>query len=44
MIDSAKVLYSKGDNDECYTPDYVVESILPYLDKDKVYWLPFDRH
>lgn len=43
MIDSAKVLYSKGDNDECYTPDYVVESILPYLDKDKVYWLPFDR-
>lgn len=42
-MDSRKVLYSKGNNDECYTPDYVVESIIPYLDKDKVYWLPFDR-
>lgn len=42
-MDSQKILYSSGNNDECYTPDYVVESILPFLDKDKIYWLPFDR-
>lgn len=42
-MDSRKILYSKGGNDECYTPDYVVESVLPWLDKNKVYWLPFDR-
>lgn len=40
---SNEILYSRGNNDECYTPDYVVEAILPYLDKSKVYWLPFDR-
>lgn len=43
MIDSAKVLYSKGNNDECYTPRYVVEAILPFVPKDKVIWCPFDR-
>lgn len=43
MIDSAKVLYSKGNNDECYTPRYVVEAILPFIPKDKVIWCPFDR-
>jgi hypothetical protein len=43
MIDSAKVLYSKGNNDECYTPRYVVEEILPFIPKDKVIWCPFDR-
>lgn len=32
MIDSAKVLYSKGNNDECYTPRYVVEANLPILE------------
>lgn len=42
-MNSQKILYSKGNNDECYTPDYVVESVLPFLDKSKVYWLPFDR-
>jgi hypothetical protein len=42
-MDSQKILYSNGNNDECYTPRYVVEEILPYLDKDKVYWLPFDK-
>lgn len=35
-------IYSKGNNDECYTPKYVVEEILHYLPKDKIYWLPFD--
>lgn len=41
-MDSGKILYSTGKNDECYTPRYVVESILPYLDRTKTYWLPFD--
>lgn len=41
-MDSGKILYSTGRNDECYTPRYVVESILPYLDRTKTYWLPFD--
>lgn len=44
MIDSQAVLYPKGSNDECYTPSYVVEALLPYLDKDKIYWLPFDTN
>ena len=43
MIDSAAVLYSPGQNDECLTPDYAVMAILPYLRKDWTYWLPFDR-
>ena len=43
-IDSQKVLYSTGNNDECYTPKYVVESIIPFLPKDKVIWCPFDRN
>ena len=43
MLKSGEILYSKGNNDECYTPDYVVESILPYLDKNKTIWCPFDR-
>ena len=42
MIDSGAVLYSGGGNDECHTPRYAVEPILKYLDKDKIYWLPFD--
>lgn len=42
-MDSKKILYSNGNNDECYTPRYVVEEILPHLDKEKVYWLPFDK-
>jgi len=25
------VLYSKGKNDECYTPDYGVKPILKYI-------------
>lgn len=41
-MESGKVLYSQGNNDECYTPRYVVEAILPYLDRSKTYWLPFD--
>lgn len=40
---SKDILYSAGNNDECYTPRYAVEALLPYLPKDKIYWLPFDR-
>ena len=41
-IDSKKVLYSKGKNDENYTPAYAVKPILEYIPKDKVIWCPFD--
>ena len=39
---SNDILYSKGKNDECYTPSYGVEPIIKYLDKDKIIWCPFD--
>ena len=41
-MNSKKVLYSTGNNDECYTPAYGVEPILPFIPKDKVVWSPFD--
>lgn len=34
--------YSKGNNNECYTYDYAVKPILPYIPEDKVIWCPFD--
>ena len=43
MIDSGKVLYSSGDNDECYTPPYGVQPILKYIPKDVKVWCPFDK-
>ena len=43
MIDSQKVLYSQGKNDECMTPDYGVKPIIKYLPKDKIIWCPFDK-
>lgn len=43
MIDSQKVLYSQGNNDECYTPDYAVKPILKYIPKNWVVWCPFDK-
>ena len=36
------VLYSKGKNDECYTPDYGVKPILEFIPKDVIVWCPFD--
>ena len=42
MLDSAKVLYSEGNNDECYTPHYGVTPILKYIPKDSIVWCPFD--
>ena len=37
-LDSGKLLYSEGNNDECYTPHYGVTPIL----KDAIVWCPFD--
>lgn len=45
-MDSRSILYSAGKNDECYTPEYVVEAIVPYLpppSTGKVIWCPFDK-
>lgn len=42
MINSKSVLYSKGSNDECYTPMGGVYPILKYIPKDWVVWCPFD--
>jgi hypothetical protein len=41
-LDSGKLMYSAGNNDECYTPSYGVEPILEYIPKDAVVWCPFD--
>lgn len=43
MINSKEVLYSKGNNDECMTPNYGVEPILKYIQKNAVIWCPFDK-
>jgi hypothetical protein len=37
-----KGLYSKGKNDECYTPAYGVTPILKYIPKNAKVWCPFD--
>jgi len=42
MIDSGKLMYSEGNNDECYTPPYGVTPILKYIPKDAIVWCPFD--
>jgi hypothetical protein len=42
-IDSKEVLYSKGNNDECYTPSYGVAPILEFIPKGKIIWCPFDK-
>ncbi|MBR4420193.1 MAG: tRNA (adenine-N(6)-)-methyltransferase [Clostridia bacterium] len=41
-MNSRKVLYSSGNNDECYTPAYAVIPLLEFLPKDKIIWCPFD--
>ncbi len=41
-MDSKSILYSKGKNDECYTPAYGVTPILQYIPKDAIVWCPFD--
>ena len=42
-MNSRKILYSKGKNDECYTPEYGVYPILKYIPADWVVWCPFDK-
>lgn len=42
MLKSNEVFYSKGNNDECYTPVEAVLPILEYIPKDKIIWCPFD--
>lgn len=54
MMKSNKILYSNGNNDECYTPAYAVKPILKYIqyykdnlwdfnmDRDFIVWCPFD--
>ena len=42
MIDSGKLMYSRGNNDECYTPDYGVTPILKYIPEGVTVWCPFD--
>ena len=41
-MDSKELMYSSGNNDECYTPDYGVTPILKYIPKDAKVWCPFD--
>ena len=41
-IDSGKLMYSEGNNDECYTPYYAVIPILKYIPKDAIVWCHFD--
>jgi hypothetical protein len=44
VIDSKKVLYSPGNNDECMTPEYGVTPLLDFLSRfiGKTIWCPFD--
>ena len=41
-MNSGEILYSKGKNDECYTPIEGVLPIIKYIPKDKIIWCPFD--
>jgi hypothetical protein len=34
--------YNNGNNDECYTPAYAVDPIVPYVKPHWVIWCPFD--
>ena len=46
-MESKDILYSKGNNDECYTPDYWVKPILKHLKKfprNTIVWCPFDKN
>lgn len=39
---SNKILYSRGNNDECRTLIYAVKPILKYIPAKKIIWCPFD--
>lgn len=40
---SKDILYSKGGNDECLTPQYAIEPLLKYIPKNWTIWCPFDK-
>ena len=40
---SKSVLYSSGQNNECYTPDYAVAPILEFIPQNATIWCPFDK-
>lgn len=42
-MDSKKILYPKGKNDECLTLDYGVYPIIKYIPKNAIVWCPFDK-
>jgi hypothetical protein len=35
-------MYSEGNNDECYTPEYAITPILEFVNPEWVIWCPFD--
>ena len=41
-LNSGKLMFSGGNNDECYTPDYGVKPILKYIPEGAIVWCPFD--
>ena len=41
-MNSKRVMYSPGKNDECYTPAWGVTPIIQYIPKNAVVWCPFD--
>lgn len=42
MANNVGYLSSDKNNDELYSPYYIVDHIIKYLPKDKVIWCPFD--
>ena len=41
-LDSKRLMFSSGKNDNCYTPAYAVKPVLEYIPKDARVWCPFD--
>jgi hypothetical protein len=42
-MDSQRVLYSKDNSDEFFTPEYAVRPLLKYIPKTMKIWCPFDN-
>lgn len=42
-MNSQNILYTKGSNDECYTPECAIYPILKFIPKQKIIWCPFDK-
>lgn len=43
-INSQKILYSKGKNDECCTLPYAIKPIIKYIPPKSIVWCPFDKN